>query len=149
MVPIAEEQKPFINASEYSSSDSYTVLKDHIESYFSKHNARYIFRAQFASDLERQPIEDASTVWDEFFSRWHDLAIIEFPSQGTFSDERRSWWDDRIALSPFNGLKEHMPLGSVNRLRKRVYETSRQYRAKKNGYERVAYFPRSIDEMPE
>lgn len=149
LVPIAEEQKPFVNASQYSSSDSPTVLKEHIESYYSKHGTRYAFRAQFASDLSRQPVEDASTSWDAFFSPWHDLAIVDFPSQNTFSDKRRSWWDDRIALSPFNGLKEHTPLGSVNRLRKRVYETSRKYRAEKNGYEKEAYFPRSIDEMPE
>lgn len=149
LVPIAEEQQPFVEASQYSSSDSYAVLKEHIESYYSKNGAKYIFRAQFASDLSRQPVEDASTSWDPFFSPWHDLAIVEFPSQNTFSDERRSWWDDRIALSPFNGLKEHMPLGSVNRLRKRVYETSRGYRARKNGYAKEPYFPKSVDDMPE
>lgn len=148
-MPIAEEQEPFKEASQYSSSDSYTVLKGHVQSYYSQHGAKYVFRAQFASDLTRQPVEDASTAWDPFFSPWHDLAIVDFPSQDTFSDERRSWWDDRIALSPFNGLKEHTPLGSVNRLRKKVYEASRRYRTLKNGYEKEPYFPRSIDEMPE
>lgn len=109
-----------------------------------------MFRAQFASDLSRQPVEDASTVWDDYFSPWHDLAIVEFQSQDTFSDARRTWWDDRIALSPFNGLIEHMPLGSVNRLRKKVYQTSRMYRALKNGYhDKEPYFPQFIDEMPE
>jgi hypothetical protein len=149
LVPVAEEQQPFVNASQYSSSDSYTVLKEHVESYYAKSGTRYTFRAQFSSDLSRQPVEDASTAWDPFFSPWHDLATVEFPSQDTYSDARRSWWDDRIALSPFNGLKEHTPLGSVNRLRKKVYETSRQYRTQKNGYKETPYFPDSVDDMPQ
>lgn len=123
------------------------VLRNHVSSYFSSRSAKYVFRAQFASDLAHQPVEDASTAWDEFLSPWHDLATVEFPSQDSYSDARRTWWEDKIALSPFNGLEEHRPLGSVNRLRKRVYEASRRYRAERNRDE-VPYFPKSIDEFP-
>lgn len=147
--PIAEEQQPFKDASAYSSSESFTVLRDHIDEYYKKHAARYNLRAQFSSDLKQQPVEDASTAWDEFYSPWHNLATITFPPQETFSDERRTWWDDKIALSPFNGLDEHRPLGSVNRLRKQVYDASRRHRAKKNGdLLGMPYFPKSADEMP-
>lgn len=101
------------------------------------------------SDLTHQPVEDASTAWDDFLSPWHDLAAVEFPPQETYSDERRTWWDDRIALSPFNGLEEHKPLGSVNRLRKRVYEASRKNRAAKNGvFSPEPYFPQNVSDMP-
>ena len=33
-----------------------------------------------------------------------------------------------MKLNPWNGLAEHRPLGSINRLRKTVYEMSRQKR---------------------
>ena len=149
LVPATDEQKELANASEYSSSDSYTVLKDHVREFYQSKTARYVFRAQFVSDLKHQPVEDASTAWDDFSSPWHDLATVEFPPQETYTDKRRTWWDDRIALSPFNGLEEHKPLGSVNRLRKRVYEASRKYRARKNGgYTSEPYFPKDINEMP-
>jgi len=150
LTPIVPEQEKEGNAKEYSSSDSPMVLRDNVKDYYSKQAARYMLRAQFVSDLKKQPVEDASTAWDEFFSPWHDLAVLEFPPQETYSDKRRTWWDEKIALSPFNGLAAHMPLGSVNRLRKRVYETSRQYRAQKNGdLLGEPYFPKSVDEMPE
>jgi hypothetical protein len=150
LTPIVPEQEKEANASQYSSSDSYMVLRDNIKDFYSKQAARYMLRAQFVSDLKQQPVEDASTSWDEFFSPWHDLAVLEFPPQETYSDKRRTWWDEKIALSPFNGLVAHTPLGSVNRLRKRVYEASRKYRAQKNGdLIDEPYFPKSVDEMPE
>lgn len=150
LVPISEEQQQLKKAAQYSSSDAYSVLRDHIRDFFSGQSAKYVFRAQFVSDTSKQSVEDSSTAWDEFFSPWHDLAIVEFPSQETFSDARRSWWDNKIALSPFNGLKDHQPLGSVNRLRRRVYQTSRQYRAEKNaGLLGEPYFPQTVDEMPD
>jgi len=150
LVPATDEQKELANASQYSSSDSYTVLQDQIRDFYKSKTARYTFRAQFVSDLKYQPVEDASTAWDEFSSPWHDLATVEFPPQETFSNARRMWWDNKIACSPFNGLEEHKPMGSVNRLRKRVYEASRKYRAEKNaGLLDEPYFPKSIDDMPE
>lgn len=150
LVPDTEQQKEYGKQSQYSSSDSYTVLKDHIRDHYASKGTRYIYRAQFVSDLEQQPVEDASTAWDEYLSPWHDLAIVEFPAQETFSEKRRTWWDDLIALSPFNGLDDHRPLGSVNRLRKKVYQASRKYRAVKNGgLLDEPYFPESVDDMPE
>jgi hypothetical protein len=78
---------------------------------------------------------------------WHDIATITFPSQESFSDERRIWWEDKIALSPWVGVKEHRPLGGINRLRKRVYEETKNGRARGNRSE--VHFPKSVDELPE
>jgi hypothetical protein len=78
---------------------------------------------------------------------WHDIATITFPSQESFSDERRRWLEDKIALSPWVGVKEHRPLGGINRLRKRVSEETRNGRARENRSE--VYFPKSVDELPE
>lgn len=91
-------------------------------------------------------MEDASTEWDIDTAPWHDLATLEIPAQETYSDARRLWWEEKIALSPWSGLTAHRPLGSINRLRKRVYAMGRAHRAERNGQE--VKFPAKVDEIP-
>ena len=145
-MPSSEAQKPFIGKAAPSDAPP-TFNRDHLSEYYSSSAATYTFRAQFASDTARHAIEDASTEWDEGTAPWHDLATVEFPAQETFSSGRRVWWEDTVALSPWNGVKEHRPLGSINRLRRKVYAMSRAKR--QEGNSRVVKFPESVDEMPE
>jgi hypothetical protein len=67
-------------------------------------------------------------VWDEATAPYQTIAILEFPPQNSLDAERRVFWEDRMKLNPWNGLAEHRPLGSINRLRKIVYDMSRQKR---------------------
>lgn len=122
-----------------------TFHRDHLAEHYTTRIGRYVFRAQFASDTFKHAVEDASTEWDINTAPWHDLAIVEFPSQATFSAERRTWWEDKIALSPWNGLKAHRPLGSINRLRKMVYQMSQSKR--ETGNSQKINFP-SENNMP-
>lgn len=124
-----------------------TFHRDHIRSFYSTHSTSYALRVQFASDLKKHPVEDASVEWDEKTSPWHEIGTVEFPSQDTFSDERRIWWEEKNALSPWDGLRDHKPLGSINRLRKRVYAQGQGHRVKGNQVK--VDFPKSPDEMPE
>jgi hypothetical protein len=117
-----------------------------ISAFFEQHEALYTLRAQFASSKAWHPVEDASTMWPESSSPYHELATIVFPRQDSFSNARLGWWEQSIALSPFNGLKAHQPLGSVNRLRKTVYAASRANRDKMNG--KQSAFVESAGEMP-
>lgn len=125
---------------------STTFHRDHLRDFYQSHSGEYTLRAQFASDLSKHPVEDASVEWDEKTSPWHDIATVRFPSQDTFSDARRIWWEDKTALSPWDGLVDHKPLGSINRLRKRVYAKGRGHRAE--GNQTKVDFPNSADEMP-
>jgi hypothetical protein len=85
-------------------------------------------------------------VWDEATAPYQTIATVEFPPQDALSAERRMFWEDRMKLSPWNALAEHQPLGSINRLRKMVYEMSAKNRASLNAAEinRV----NSVDEIP-
>jgi hypothetical protein len=56
------------------------------------------------------------------------------------------FWEDRMKLSPWNALAEHQPLGSINRLRKMVYEMSAKNRASLNAAE--INRANSVDEIP-
>ncbi|KAK4704095.1 hypothetical protein P7C70_g2113, partial [Phenoliferia sp. Uapishka_3] len=100
-----------------------------LRAYFHTYPAVYIIRAQFASRNRQFSIEDTSIPWD---SPWVELGRLEFPVQESYSDARRVWFEESLALSPWNGLVEHQPLGSLGRARKTAYEESRRRRAEKN-----------------
>ncbi|CDZ98863.1 Catalase-like domain [Phaffia rhodozyma] len=139
-------QTSLSNSLQLSSTASADEHSIELRTYFANHPAQYDLLAQFSSSLESQPVEDASQVWDEAYAPWIKLGELEFGVQDSLSNERRQWWENEIALSPFNALEDHRPLGSVNRLRKRVYEASRTRRAAVNGTE--VKFPKSATEMP-
>jgi len=123
-----------------------TFHRDHLHSYYTTSEATYSFRVQLASDIKAHPVEDASVPWSEDTAPWHEVATITFPAQESFSDDRRIWWEDKIKLSPWNGIQAHRPLGGINRLRKMVYAQTSQRRAE--GNRQKAYAPNSIGDLP-
>jgi hypothetical protein len=85
-------------------------------------------------------------VWDEATAPYQTIAVIGFPPQDALTAEQRTFWEDRMKLSPWDALSEHQPLGSINRLRKTVYGMSRKKREAVNA---TATKPvNSIDEIP-
>jgi hypothetical protein len=87
---------------------------------------------QLGTSLDHHPTEDGSVVWDEATAPYQTIATLEFPSQDSLSPERRVFWEDHMRLSPWDGLADHRPLGSINRLRRIVYAMSRQKREREN-----------------
>jgi hypothetical protein len=85
-------------------------------------------------------------VWDETTAPYQTIATVEFPPQDSLQPERRVFWDDRMRLSPWDGLAEHRPLGSINRLRKMVYVMSRKKREEINAVETKRV--EGVDEIP-
>jgi hypothetical protein len=146
LVPSGQSQKDLIDQTIPSTAHP-TFHRDHTQTHFASNAATYTFRVQFTSNLSTHPVEDASIPWEEVMAPWHGIATVTFPSQESISDERRIWWEDKIALSPWVGVVEHRPLGGINRLRKRVYEETRNGRARGNRSE--VHFPKSVDELPE
>lgn len=148
LIPTHPSQTTIANKTQLSSDEQPDAQRSLLADHFSTNPAVYTLRAQFSSSLDKQPVEDASVIWSEVTAPWYDLGEVRFEqSQDVLSAERVEWWEDRIALSPWGGLDEHRPLGSINRLRKRVYEASRARRGQANGEE--VYFPRNVDEMPQ
>lgn len=85
-------------------------------------------------------------MWDEATSPYQTIATVEFLPQDTLTAERRTFWEDKMKLNPWDALAEHQPLGSINRLRKTVYEMSAKNRQAINAtaIKRVNIF----DEIP-
>lgn len=85
-------------------------------------------------------------MWDEATAPYQTIATVEFPPQDALSAERRVFWEDTMKLNPWDGMVYHQPLGSINRLRKTVYEMSRKKREAANATPTQAIS--SVDEVP-
>ncbi|CAO2654028.1 Nn.00g107610.m01.CDS01 [Neocucurbitaria sp. VM-36] len=133
-------------AEKVKSSYSRETLRDWLADYFAEHGAKYEFKIQLGTSPEHHPTEDASVVWDEATAPYQTIAILEFPPQDSLTAERRTFWEDRMKLSPWDALAEHRPLGSINRLRNIVYEISRKKREAINATPLKAM--NSVDEIP-
>jgi hypothetical protein len=55
--------------------------------------------------------------------------------------------DDVLSFNSRRGLAAHRPMGSINRLKQKVYEASSNFRHEKNHVPRLE--PTDIDELPE
>jgi hypothetical protein len=85
-------------------------------------------------------------VWDEATAPYQTFATVEFLPQDVLTAERRVFWEDKMKLNPWDALAEHQPLGSINRLRKTVYEMSKKKREAVNATATMAV--NSLDEIP-
>lgn len=109
------------------------ALRDTVQSFFAAQGAEWDIRVQLCTDLERMPIEDASVRWSEELSPYVTVGRIVMPSQSSWDDAKQREIDDGMAFSPWHGIAEHRPLGSIMRTRKASYEMSAKFRASHNG----------------
>ncbi|KAF2711232.1 heme-dependent catalase [Pleomassaria siparia CBS 279.74] len=144
LFPVLDEMKS--RDEKVKSGDSREVLREWLAEYFAQHGAKYEFKIQLGTSPEHHPTEDGSVVWDEATAPYQTIATIELPPQDPLVPERRVFWEDHMRLTPWDGLADHQPLGSINRLRKIVYAMSRQKREKENATQTRPVT--SIEELP-
>ncbi len=120
--------------------------REMITDFFNLNNAEYEVRAQLCTNTEEMPIEDATVHWSETASPPQGIAKITFPVQHSDGVYRRAFGDDVLSFNSWRGLAAHRPLGSINRLKKRVYDASSDYRHMVNNAPQIE--PSSIDDLP-
>lgn len=120
--------------------------QDLVVAFFAAHSATYELRAQLCTDTGAMPIEDATVPWPEDGSPHRTVATIHFGMQDPCTPQRRAYGDDVLSFNSWRGLDAHRPLGSINRLKKRVYEASSNYRHDVNNAPRIE--PRDTTELP-
>ncbi|MGI4733552.1 MAG: catalase family protein [Janthinobacterium lividum] len=123
------------------------AYRDLVVDFFRTQGAEYELRAQLCTDLQAMPVEDASIDWPQDQSPYQALGKIVIPAQDAFSPARRVYADDVLSFNPFHCLPAHLPLGSINRVRIKAYESSAAYRHHMNAQPRVE--PRNISELPD
>ena len=125
-------------------SDAY---RDEVVEFFRHNSAEYELRVQLCTDVKTMPIEDASVQWPESASPYVGVAKITYPVQDAYSPERQVFGDDVLSFNSWRALAAHRPLGSINRLKLKVYEASSNFRHEKNHVPRLE--PTDIAELPE
>lgn len=83
------------------------------------------FAVQFQLDAIKQPIEDALTEWEEDDTPFVTVAQIQFPPQ----ELKQTQGCEGLRFTPWHALREHQPVGNMNRGRRLVYESSQRHRA--------------------
>ncbi|MFE5708338.1 catalase family protein [Rhodococcus koreensis] len=123
------------------------VHRDTVVDFFRTNTASYAVQAQLCTDLRTMPIENAKVAWPQSESPFQTVATLNFPLQNAYSPARSAYADDVLAFNPWNGITAHKPLGSINRLKIKTYQTSSDFRHKMNKVEFSE--PINISEVPD
>ena len=103
------------------------ALREAVSQHFAKNSGAWELRAQLCTGLKSMPIEDSTVVWPVEQSPFITVARIVVPVQSAGILEAGASVDI-LSFSPWNALRAHRPLGSINRVRKAAYEMSAQFR---------------------
>jgi hypothetical protein len=104
-------------------SDNY--LRDDLEHRLSTRDACFDIMVQTRGEPALFPVEDASVVWDEAQRPPERVARLLIPKQKLVDDDAC----EKLQLNPWHALREHQPLGSLNRSRLAVYQALASFRA--------------------
>lgn len=102
-----------------------------IQSHFDANEGEWELRVQLNVDVEKMPIEDAAVEWPQELSPYIAVARVRLAPQTTWNATLEKL-DDEIAYDQWNCLAAHRPLGSVNRARRQVMASSREFRSSFN-----------------
>jgi hypothetical protein len=99
-------------------------------------------RDDFGKDNEL--IENASSLWEDNFVK---VAKITIPRpQPEIDSEENQTHCEKLAFTPWHSLVEHQPIGSINRLRKSVYQASAEHRLEQP-QEPMPFFVRLLEKI--
>ena len=144
--PLSEAQQKESDDS-IKEGDPINIISQKLRDFHRNNKVTYSFCAQMLQNLDEQPVDDVGVEWDPVKYPFEQIATLEFEPQDSWLPEFRVWWDDRITVNSWHGLKEHQPLGSTNRMRRVVYAESRKLRLRVNGHKDYIE-PSSADEVP-
>ncbi|WP_375485471.1 catalase family protein [uncultured Mycobacterium sp.] len=145
LVPSSDSVKQ-LQAKEIDAAAGQNAQTDGVREFFKTNTAEYELRVQLCTDTDAMPIENATVPWSETASPHRRVATITFPRQDPYSDARREFGDDVLSFNSWRALDVHRPLGSINRLKLRVYKASSQFRHEMNNV--AAVEPTDITQLP-
>ena len=123
------------------------ALREAVLRHFASAGGEWELRVQLCTNLDTMPVEDASVEWPQDESPYVTVGRVSAQPQSTWSQQRVAAIEDGMSFSPWHALAAHRPLGSVNRVRKPVYEAAARFRAQRNGAQ--VGEPRSLGRLAE
>ncbi len=109
----------------------FNYLRDNMVKTLDEKDVEFDFMLQLQTDPHRMPIENAAVRWPEKLSPFIPAAKIHIPRQ-KFDSPAQFEFAKTLRINPWQGLKEHRPLGNQNRARKRMYYELSALRMKMN-----------------
>jgi hypothetical protein len=110
-----------------------------------RREARFQFMIQRQVDPAVTPLEDATIEWPETLAPFERVATITIPMQ-RFESPAQMALAEYLSYTPWHTLREHEPLGGINRTRLVAYRTISRLRHEMNGIPRRE--PRSLEIEP-
>lgn len=130
VVPASANLKALVDAKVDTSKDP-DVIRHETEKFFENETAVWDLQVQLCVDIDAMPVEGIDA-WDEEKSPFVTVARITADPQAAWNQQRAQIVDDGMHFSPWNGIVEHQPLGSIMRLRKLAYQRSTSFRSQRN-----------------
>jgi hypothetical protein len=113
-------------------SDQPNAIRDTVQGEMQVIDGSWEFCVQLCRDLEKQPVEDPTVLWDEADAPFQRVAIINVRAQDSWDPKTVQIVNEEMRFSVWTGLAAHQPLGNINRARKGTYRHSADFRASFN-----------------
>lgn len=95
----------------------------------------FSFMVQRQTDPAKMPIDDSTVLWSEELAPFVTVASITIPPQRFDSPEQQAFCEN-LSYTPWHALPVHQPLGTINRIRRVVYDATSSLRHRLNGVPR-------------
>jgi hypothetical protein len=114
-------------------SDRPNAIRETVQHEMRSMDGTWEFRVQLCRDLQKQPVEDPTVLWDEAEAPFQRVATIHVGPQDSWDAAAVQSVNEEMRFSIWTGLAAHQPLGNINRARRDTYRHSADFRAKFNG----------------
>jgi hypothetical protein len=91
----------------------------------------FLFMVQRQTDPATMPIDDSTILWSENLAPFVEVASITIPPQRFDSPEQQDFCEN-LSYTPWHALPVHQPLGTINRIRRVVYDAVSSLRHRLN-----------------
>lgn len=108
------------------------AIRETIQAALRGADAVWEMRVQLCRDLDKQPVENPTVLWDEDAAPFQSVATITVPAQDSLDPGAWRSVDEQMRFSIWTGLAAHQPLGNINRARRDTYDHSAQFRQRFN-----------------
>ncbi|WP_242138406.1 MULTISPECIES: catalase family protein [unclassified Sphingomonas] len=109
------------------------AIREEVQKEMRDISAEWEFRVQLCRDLDAQPVEDATVLWDEADTPFIRVGTVRAAPQDSWSDAHVRKINEETRFSVWTGITAHQPLGNINRARRDTYRHSADFRARTNG----------------
>jgi len=112
-------------------TDGPNFLRHAMQERLSTTSACFDFRIQVRPDSSFD-VEDVITAWDEAKAPFVPVARISIPEQ-QFDTPEQNAACEALTYNPWHAIEAHKPLGTINRMRRVVYQAISELRFEMNG----------------